>query len=143
MQLCSLGEANYLSTKSPAVSGYLASSSRAVVRLIEFVDAQTLNGTCTLLQVRRVSTVILRTETRWENAIEKSKMPFKCGFGFGFGLNNSVAWQTQRANLELRTLKTHQNSNLTIHNVQQRTAGYGAKRLVNLIQFYRSYPCFR
>ena len=32
-----------------------------------------LNGTCTLLQVRRVSTVILHTETRWENAIEKSK----------------------------------------------------------------------
>ena len=30
-----------------------------------------LNGTCTLLQVRRVSTVISRTETRWENVIEK------------------------------------------------------------------------
>ena len=30
-----------------------------------------LNGTCTLLQVRRVSTVISRTETRWANAIEK------------------------------------------------------------------------
>ena len=32
-----------------------------------------LNGTCTLLRVRRVSTVISRTETRWENAIKKSK----------------------------------------------------------------------
>ena len=30
-----------------------------------------LNGTCTLLQVQRVSAVISRTETRWENAIEK------------------------------------------------------------------------
>ena len=30
-----------------------------------------LNGTSTLLQVRRVSTVILCTEMRWENAIEK------------------------------------------------------------------------
>ena len=92
-----------------------------------------LNGTCTLLQVRRVSTVILHTEMRWENTIEKTKMRFECGFGFGFGLEISVAWQTQRVNLELQTLKMHRNSNQTIHNVQQRTAGYGAKRLVNLI----------
>ena len=34
-----------------------------------------------LLQVQSVSTVISCTETRWENAIEKSKMRFKCGFG--------------------------------------------------------------
>ena len=92
-----------------------------------------LNGTCTLLQVQRVSTVILHTEMRWENVIEKSKMQFKCGFGFGLGLEKSVAWQTQWVNLELRTPKTHQNSNQTIHNAQQRTVGYGAKRLVNLI----------
>ena len=78
-----------------------------------------------LLQVRRVSTVISRTETRWENTIEKVKMRFKCGFGFG--LENSVAWRTQWANLELRTPKTRRNSNQTIHNAQQRTAGYGAK----------------
>ena len=32
-----------------------------------------VNGTCTLLQVRKASTVILRTEMRWENAIENSK----------------------------------------------------------------------
>ena len=87
-----------------------------------------------LLQVRRVSTVILRTEMRWENASKKSKMLFKCSFGFGLGLENSVAWQTQRANLELRTLKMRRISNQTIHNVQQRTVGYGAKRLVNLIR---------
>ena len=86
-----------------------------------------------LLQVQRVSTVILHTEMRWENAIEKSKMRFKCGFRFGFGLEKSVAWQTQWVNLELWTLKTRRNSNQTIHNAQQRTAGYGAKRLVNLI----------
>ena len=85
------------------------------------------------LQVRRVSTVISRTEMRWENAIEKSKMQFKCGFGFGFELEILVVWQTQRANLELRTPKTRRNNNTTIHNAQQRTAGYGAKRLVNLI----------
>ena len=36
----------------------------------------------------------------------------------------------------------HRNSNKTIHNAQQCTAGYGAKRLINLIRFYRSYPCF-
>ena len=54
-----------------------------------------------------------------------------------------VAWRTQRANLELRTLKMRQNSNQTIHNAQQRTAGCGAKRLINLIRFYRLYPCFR
>ena len=84
-----------------------------------------------LLQVQRVSTVISRTETRWENAIEKSKMRFKCGFGFR--LENSVVWRTQWANLELWTPKTSRKSNEMIHNVQQRTAGYGAKRLVNLI----------
>ena len=99
-----------------------------------------LNGTCARLQVRRVSTVISRTETRWENVIEKSKMRFKCGFGFG--LENSVAWRTQRVNLELWTLKMRRNNNKTIHNAQQCTAGYGAKRLINLIQFYWSYPCF-
>ena len=32
-----------------------------------------LNGTCTLLQVQGVITVILCTETQWENAIENSK----------------------------------------------------------------------
>ena len=95
-----------------------------------------------LLQVRRVSTAILRTEMRWENAIEKSKMRFKCGLGFGFGLENAVVWRTQWVNLELRTMKTCRNNNKTIHNVQQRTAGYGAKRLINLIRFYWSYPCF-
>ena len=85
-----------------------------------------LNGTCTRLQVRRVSTVILRTETRWENAIEKSKMRFKCGFGFQFGfrLKKVVAWQTQWANLELRTRKKRRNNNQTIHKAQQRTVGY-------------------
>ena len=36
-------------------------------------NSQTINGTCTLLQVRRVSTVILHTEMRWKNAIEKFK----------------------------------------------------------------------
>ena len=95
------------------------------------------------LQVRRVSTVISRTETRWENAIEKSKMRFKCRFGFGFELEISVVWRTQQANLELRTPKRRRNNNKTIHNAQQRTAGHGAKRLVNLIRFYWSYPCFR
>ena len=54
-----------------------------------------------------------------------------------------VAWRTQRANLELRTPNTRRNSNQTIHNAQQRTAGYGAKKLINLIRFYRLYPCFR
>ena len=96
-----------------------------------------------LLQVRRVSTVISRTEMRRENAIEKSKMQFKCRFGFGFGLENAVAWQTQWVNLELWTPKMRRNSNQTIHNVQQRTAGNGAKRLVNLIRFYQLCPCFR
>ena len=86
-----------------------------------------------LLQVQRVSTVISRTETRWENAIEKLKMRFKCGFRFGFELEILVAWRTQRANLELRTPKTRRNNNKMIHNAQQRTAGYGAKRLINLI----------
>ena len=95
-----------------------------------------------LLQVQRVSTVISHTEMRRENAIEKSKMQFKCRFGFGFGLKNSVAWQTQQANLELRTPKTRRNSNQMINNAQQHTVGYGAKRLVNLIQFYRLYHCF-
>ena len=37
MQRYSLGEANYFSAKSPTMSGYLANSSRAVVRLSEFV----------------------------------------------------------------------------------------------------------
>ena len=81
-----------------------------------------LNGTCTLLQVQRVSTVISHTQMQWENAIEKSKMQFKCGFGFG--LEKVVAWQTQWANLELQTPKMHQNSNQTIHKVQRHTAGY-------------------
>ena len=63
----------------------------------------------------------------------------KCDSNAGLG---SVAWQTQWANLELQTQKMRQNSNQMIHNAQQRTAGYGAKRLVNLIQFYQSYPCF-
>ena len=86
-----------------------------------------------LLQVQRVSTVISHTEMQWENAIEKSKMQFKCGFRFGFGLENSVAWRTQQANLELQTPKMRRNSNQTMHNAQQRTPGYGAKRLINLI----------
>ena len=41
--------------------------------LSSFVKLSNVNGTCTRLQVRRVSTVISRTETRWENAIEKAK----------------------------------------------------------------------
>ena len=86
-----------------------------------------------LLQVQRVSTVISRTETRWENAIEKSKTQFKCGFGFGLELEILVAWQIQQVNLELWTPKMRRNNNKTIHNAQQRTAGYGAKRLANLI----------
>ena len=53
--------------------------------------------------------------------------------GSGSGSKFSVVWQTQWANLELRTLKTRQNSNQMIHNAQQRTAGYGGKRLINLI----------
>ena len=57
-----------------------------------------------LLQVQRVSTVISHTELQWENAIEKSKMRFKCGLGFR--LEKLVAWQTQRVNLELWTPKT-------------------------------------
>ena len=36
-------------------------------------NSQTLNGTCTLLQVQRVSTVILCTEMQRENTIENSK----------------------------------------------------------------------
>ena len=96
-----------------------------------------------LLQVQRVSRVILRTETRWENGIEKPKRRFKCGFGFGFGLKISVVWQTQWVNLELQTLKTRRISNHTIHNAQQHTAGYGAERPANLIQFHRLYHCFR
>ena len=51
-----------------------------------------LNGTCTLLQVQRVCTVISHTEMRWENVIEKLKMRLKCVFGFGFGLEKVVAW---------------------------------------------------
>ena len=84
-----------------------------------------------LLQVRRVRTVISRTEMQCENAIDKSKMRFKCGFGFE--LEKVVAQRTQRASLELQTLKTCQNNNQTIHKAQRRTVGYGAKRLVNLI----------
>ena len=83
------------------------------------------------LQVRRVSTVISHTETRWENAIEKSKREGKtrlknrkCDSNAGSGSGSSS---------KLRTPKMRRNNNKTIHNVQQRTAGYGAKRLVNLI----------
>ena len=83
-----------------------------------------------LLQVQRVSTVILHTEMRWENVTEKSKVRVKCGFGFGFGLTKSIAWRTQRVNLELRTPKMRRNSNQTIHNVQQHTVGYGPKNLL-------------
>ena len=36
-----------------------------------------------LLQVQRVSTVILRTEMQWENPIEKLEMRFKCGLSSG------------------------------------------------------------
>ena len=77
-----------------------------------------------LLQVRRVSTVILRTETGWENAIKKWKMGFKCGFGFGLGLEKVVAERTQQADLELWTPKTRRNNNQTIHKAQRHTAGY-------------------
>ena len=56
------------------------------------------------LQVQMVSTVISHTEMQWENAIENSKMRFKCGFGFG--LEKVVVWKTQQANLELWTPKT-------------------------------------
>ena len=44
-----------------------------------------------LLQVQRVSTVISHTGMRWENAIEKLKMRFKCGFRFRFRLEIGVA----------------------------------------------------
>ena len=52
-----------------------------------------------LLQVRRVSTVISRTETQWENAIEKFKK-CKSSAGSGSGLDlkkkqhGKLNWQT-------------------------------------------------
>ena len=68
-----------------------------------------------LLLVRKVSTVILHTEMRWENAIEKIH---KCNSSAGLGLGSDskkATQQTQWANFELRTLKTRQNSNQMIH----------------------------
>ena len=50
--------------------------------------------------------------------MENSKMQFKGGFGFGFGLEKDATWQTQQANLELRTPKMCQNNNQMIHKVQ-------------------------
>ena len=38
-----------------------------------------------LLQVQRASTVILRTETRWENVIENQKCDSNAGSGSGSG----------------------------------------------------------
>ena len=77
-----------------------------------------------LLQVRKVSTVISCTETPWENARENSKMRFKCGLGFGFGLEREATGQTQWTPKMLWRPKTCRNSNQTIHKVQQHTAGY-------------------
>ena len=93
-----------------------------------------------LLQVQRVITEISRTETRWENAIEKIENVIQ--MRVRVRVKNSGAWRTQWVNLELQTPKTRRNNNNMIHNAQQCTAGYGAKRLNNLIQSHQLYPCF-
>ena len=95
-----------------------------------------LNGTCTLLQVRRVSTVISRTETRWENAIEKIENAIQMRVRVRVRARNlgSVANPTGELGApDIENASKRRNNNKTIHNAQQRTVGYGAKRLVNLI----------
>ena len=67
-------------------------------------NSQTLNGTCTLLQVQRVSTVILHTEMRRENVIENSKNAIQMQVQ-AWGLKKEATRQTQSENLELWTLK--------------------------------------
>ena len=95
-----------------------------------------------LLQVRRVSTVISRTETRWENAIEKNESTIQMRVQVRVWVwarkLSSVANSTGKLGAPDTENASKQQSNDT-----QCTAGYGAKRLINLIQFYRSYPCFR
>ena len=77
-----------------------------------------------LLQVRRVSTVILHTEMRWKNAIEKFKNVIQVQVRVQVQTQKKAMQRTRWTNLELQTPKTHQNSNQTIHKVQQCTAGY-------------------
>ena len=53
-----------------------------------------------LLQVQRVSTVISRTETRWENAIENRKRNSNAGSGLGSknqlcGKRNGRTWSSR------------------------------------------------
>ena len=84
-----------------------------------------LNGTCTLLQVRRVSTVILRTEMQWENAIENSKKyDSSAGLGSGMGLKKK-----QRGKLNGQTLSSGHQKPVKIA-IKQYTRCSNAQRVI-------------
>ena len=92
-------------------------------QICEIACKTMLNGTSTLLQVQRVSTVISCTEMRWENAIEKLKMRFKCRFGFGLGLEKTSSVANSMGKLGAPDTEKA-NSNQMIHKVQRHTAVY-------------------
>ena len=73
-----------------------------------------------------------------QNAIKKCDS--SAGPGLGLDLKIEAMWQTQWANFNA---PDNENMSKQQSNNTQCTAGYLAKRLINLIQFYWSYPCFR
>ena len=92
-----------------------------------------LNGTCTLLQVRRASTVILCTEMQWENAIEKIKNEIQMQVRVWVRAQKSSSMVNSFG--KLGAPDTENESKQQSNNTQGTAmhSSYGAKRLVNLI----------
>ena len=124
MQLCLLGEANYLSAKSPAVSSYLASSSRAVVR--RSICGAVLTEDC-VVRFRKIQVIINEKEESAIAAFWVSDRVDWCRVGFllqhlvkhWMKLKNECLLRSQRSTQETKTAqpsvrKNYRNSGVAI-----------------------------